>query len=109
MFLGLGKRNCFYFLLEIYCPFVEFLVIVFHCSQTTVLSQAFPSYIFPSYWVVPYSYVVVGYRRLSSDYSEGISYPLGFFLLLRFGGIYLAGIHDALWAEDRKQVSSHVG
>lgn len=60
------------------------------------------------YWVV--SYVVVSKTNwLGLDYSTAISYWLGFFTLLQFGGIYLAGTHDALSAEDEKQVPSHEG
>ena len=68
--------------------FVEFLIIVFHCPQTTALSHTFLSYIVLSYWVT--SYVVVRHRRLGLDYWAAISYWLGFLHSLRFGGVYSA-------------------
>lgn len=51
--------------------------------------------------------MVVRHRRLALDYSGDISYRLGFFLLLKFGGVYSVRIHDGLWAEDRKQILFH--
>jgi len=84
---------------------VEFLVIVFHCPQTTALSRAFLSYVISSYWVV--SYIVVRHGWLVLDYTAAISYWLGFFALCRFGGVYWAETHHALWADDWKQVLSH--
>jgi len=88
---------------------VEFLVIVFHCPQTTALSHTFLSYIIPFYRVA--SYVVVRCRWLGLDYWAAISYWLGSLhsLGLEAGGVYSARTQDALLAEDRKQVPSHEG
>ena len=85
--------------------FVEFLVIVFHCPQTTALSDAFHSYIIPSYWVE--SLVVVRHRRLGLGYLAAISYRLGFFALAKFEAVCQAGTHDVFQAEDRKPVPPH--
>ena len=53
--------------------------------------------------------MVVRHSLLGLDYSATISYRLGFFTLFKFGGVYLAGTHDALSAEYEKQVPSHEG
>ena len=88
--------------------FVRSLVIVFHSPQTTAFfSKAFLFYIISFYWIV--SFVEVRNRRLGLGYSATISYQLGFVLLFKFGSVYSAGTHDALWAEDRKQVPFHDG
>ena len=79
---------------------IEFLVIVFHCPQTTALPNAFLFYIIPSYRVV--SLEEARHRWLGLNDSVAISYLLGFFLLFRSGGVYLVGTHDGLWDEDRK-------
>lgn len=62
---------------------------------------------FLSYRIV--SYVVMRHHRLGPDYWAAISYQLGFFLFFKFGGGYLVGTHDALWAEESKQIPSHEG
>lgn len=46
---------------------------------------------------------------LGLDYSVSISYKPGTPLLFKFGGLYLCGTHDALWAEEGEQASSHGG
>jgi len=66
------------------------------CPQTTALSQAFLSYVIPFYEVA--SYVVVRHTWLVLDYTVAI--PVGFFALSRFGGVYWAESHHALWADD---------
>ena len=49
------------------------------------------------------------HRWLGLDYSAAISCRLGFFTLFKFGGVYLAGTHDASWAENGKRVPSYEG
>jgi len=69
---------------------VGFLVIVFHCPQTTGVSHEFLSYIIPSDLVASHVVVVVvvvKYGWLGHGYSAAISYPLGFFTLFEFGGM----------------------
>ena len=51
--------------------------------------------------------MVVRQLWLGLDYSAAISYRPGIFLLFKFGGVYLCGTHNAFWAEEGKQVSSH--
>jgi len=51
--------------------YVEFLIVVFHCPQTTALSHAFLSYTFSSYWDA--SYVVVRHCRLGLDYRKNLN------------------------------------
>ena len=79
----------------------EFLVTarVFHCPHTTALSQAFLSYAIPSYGVIS-CVVVVRHTWLVLDYTAAISCRLGFIALSRFGGVYWAESHYALWADD---------
>ena len=67
-------------LLKLLSLSVEFLVIVFHCTQTTALSHALLSYIFSSYWVA--FYMTVRHSWFGLDYSAGISYTLGFLYTL---------------------------
>ena len=67
----------------------------------------FLSYIILSDWVA--SLMVVGQFWLGLDYWAAISYRPGIFILFKFGGVYRPGTHDALWAENGKQVPSHEG
>ena len=87
---------------------IKSLIIIFHSPQTTAFfPKAFLFYIISFYWVV--SFVEVRNRRLGLGYSATISYELSFVLLFKFGGVYSAGTHDALRAEDRKRVPFHDG
>ena len=81
-------------------PSVEFLVTVrvFHCPQTTTLSQAFLYCVISFYGVV--SYMVVRRTWFVLDYAAAVSYRLGFFALSRLGGVYRAESHHAVWADD---------
>ena len=91
---------------------VEFRATIFHCPhwQTTALSKAFPSYIIPFYWVVPFM-GVVRHHRLGHDHWVAISYRLGLigthdafglktgsrFLLVTYGVTYILYICSAIW------------
>ena len=48
------------------------------------------------------SYLVVRHRWLGLTYLAASSYRRGLFTFFKFGGVYLAGTRDALWAGDRK-------
>ena len=45
---------------------------------------------------------MVRHRWLGLNYLAASSYRRGLFTLFKFGGVYLAGTRDALWAGDRK-------
>ena len=72
---------------------VEFLIIVFHCPQTTALSKAFLSYVIALYRAE--DIVVVRHHSLGDDYWAAISFRLGFIARSKFGDVYFVETHDA--------------
>ena len=80
---------------------------VSHCPQTIAPPHVSPSYTIRLYLVA--SLMVARQLCLGLDYSVPISYKPGTPLLFKFGGLYLCGTHDALWAEEGEQASSHGG